>query len=197
MKAEAINNEAISQEEKNAKLKALDEQKARDEKSIQEKAAKEKRRIAREAAIQQKTLALFDAIVTTPSAAMNAFNSLAKIPVVGFGLGLAAAAATTALGLAKIKLISDQPLPALAEGGIVPPVPGGNQFTIGEAGTAEAVIPLNDSTLGRLAGMINGAGRGGQPMNITLNVDGETFGNWIYNTTKNGQTIYSKNGMVA
>jgi hypothetical protein len=110
---------------------------------------------------------------------------------------LAAAAATTALGLAKLKLISEQPLPALAQGGIVPAVPGGNQFTIGEAGSAEAVIPLNDNTLGRLAGMINNAGGGSQSMNITLNVDGETFGSWLYKATKNGQVTISSNGLVA
>jgi len=195
----AVNAELITQEEKDAKLKALDEKKARDSKALEEAAAKEKRKIARENAKIQKQLAIFQVMITAPQAAMSAYAALAGIPIVGPALGIAAAVATLALGAKQIQLISEQPLPALAQGGIVPAVPGGNQFTIGEAGSAEAVIPLNDQTLGRLAGMINnaGGGGGGQPMNITLQVDGETFGKWIYNTTKNGQTIYSKNGMVA
>jgi len=194
----AVNAEVITQEEKDAKLKALDEKKARDSKALEDAAAKEKRKIARENAKIQKQLAIFQVMITTPQAAMAAYSALAGIPIVGPALGIAAAVATLALGAKQIQLISEQPLPALAQGGIVPAVPGGNQFTIGEAGSAEAVIPLNDQTLGRLAGMINNAGgASGQSMNITLNVDGETFGKWIYNTTKNGQTIYSKNGMVA
>jgi tape measure domain-containing protein len=192
-----IEESLLTEEEKNAKLKALDEQRSRDEKTAQDKAAKEKRKIAHEAAKQQKMLAMFDTIIATPTAAFQAYKALSGIPVVGPGLGLAAAAATTALGLAKLKLISEQPLPALAQGGIVPAVPGGNQFTIGEAGSAEAVIPLNDNTLGRLAGMINNAGGGSQSMNITLNVDGETFGSWLYKATKNGQVTISSNGLVA
>jgi tape measure domain-containing protein len=198
MEVEAINNSTATEEEKNAKLKALDEKKARDEKSMQTAADKEKRKIARDAAKLQQKLAIFDVLIRTPQAAMAAFSSLAMIPFVGPALGAAAAAATLAMGAYQIKLISEQPLPALAQGGIIPAVPGGQQFLAGEAGSAEAVIPLNDATLGRLAGMINSAGGGGGgAMNITLNVDGETLGQWFYNSTKNGQTIYSKNGMVA
>ena len=98
----AIEGEAISQEEKNAKLKALDEQKARDEKAIQVKADKEKRKIAREAAQTQKALSIFQVLITTPTAAMQAYNSLAGIPFVGVALGIAAAAATVAMGAAQI-----------------------------------------------------------------------------------------------
>ncbi len=193
-----IEESLLTEEEKNAKLKALDESRARDEKAAKDKAEKEKRKIAREAAKQQKVLAIFDTIIATPTAAFQSYKALAGIPIVGPALGMAAAAAATALGLAKIKMINDQPLPALAEGGIVPAVPGGNQFTIGEAGSAEAVIPLNDNTLSRLANMINSAGGGGSSMmNITLNVDGETFGNWMYKATKNGQATISRNGVVA
>ena len=38
-------------------------------------------------------------------------------------------------------------LPRLAEGGIVPATPGGRQVTVGEGGSAEAIIPLNKSGL--------------------------------------------------
>lgn len=191
---ELIEQSVMTQEEKDAALKALDEKRAREEKAAADKAAKEKRKIAHEAAKQQKMLAMFDVLITTPQAALNAFTGLAKYNIIAAGI---AAAGATALGLAKLKLIADQPLPALAEGGIVPAVPGGNQFTIGEAGSAEAVIPLNDSTLSRLAGMINSSGGGsGQNMNINLNIDGETLGSWIYTASKNGYVIVDSRAVV-
>lgn len=193
---ELIENSTLTEEEKNIKLKALDEARSRDEKAAQDKAAKEKRKIAHEAAKQQKMLAMFDTIIATPTAAFQAFKALAGIPVVGPALGAAAAAATTALGLAKLKLIADQPLPALAQGGIVPAVPGGNQFTIGEAGSAEAVIPLNDQTLGRLAGMINSAGGGGQSY-VKLPPMSETaVFNMIFEASKNGDLYIAERAVV-
>ena len=189
----AVNAEVISQEEKDAKLKALDEKKARDSKALEDAAAKEKRKIARENAKIQKQLAIFQVMITTPQAAMAAYSSLVGIPFVGPALGMAAAIATLALGAKQIQLISEQPLPALAEGGIVPSVPGGNKYTLGEGGSREAVIPLDS----RGKDVLKEVAGGGLPTQITLMVDGEEFGKWIYNTTKNGQTIYSKNGMVA
>ena len=189
----AVNAEVITQEEKDAKLKALDEKKARDSKALEDAAAKEKRKIARENAKIQKQLAIFQVMITTPQAAMAAYSSLVGIPFVGPVLAGIAAAATVALGVKQIQLIQEQPLPALAEGGIVPSVPGGNKYTLGEGGSREAVIPLDN----RGKDVLKDAMGGGLPTQITLMVDGETFGKWIYNTTKNGQTIYSKNGMVA
>jgi hypothetical protein len=191
----AINAELISQEEKDAKLKALDEKKARETKALEDAAAKEKRRIVRENAILQKKLQIFQVMITTPQAAMAAFSALAGIPLVGPALGGIAAAATIAMGLKQIQLIEQQPLPALAAGGIVPAVPGGNQFTLGEGGSAEAVIPLNDATLGKLAGMINKSG-GSQSMNITLQVDGEKFANWIYSGSKSGNIMLDSRAVV-
>ena len=194
----AIEGEAISQEEKNAKLKALDEQKARDEKAIQVKADKEKRKIAREAAQTQKALSIFQVLITTPTAAMQAYNSLAGIPFVGVALGIAAAAATVAMGAAQIALIADAPLPALAQGGIIPPTNGGTQFTAGEAGSAEAVIPLNDATLSRLAKMINSAGgNSGQPIQVIVNLDGTVIYTDLYKATKDGRAMISERAVVA
>lgn len=194
----AIEGEAISQEEKNAKLKALDEQKARDEKAVQLKADKEKRKIAREAAQTQKALSIFQVLITTPTAAMNAYNSLAGIPFIGVGLGLAAAAATVAMGAAQIALIADAPLPALAQGGVIPPSNGGTTFTAGEAGSAEAVIPLNDATLSRLAKMINNAGGGsGQTIQVIVNLDGTVIYTDLYKATKDGRAMISERAVVA
>ena len=77
---------------------------------------------------------------------------------------LAAAAGLSAgirSGLSGIKL---------AEGGIVMPTPGGTQATIGEAGQAEAVIPLGSKS----ADNILGGGGGGETRVIILAPDGVT-----------------------
>lgn len=193
---ERINGLAISEEEKNEKLKALDEQKARDEKIIQDKADKEKRKIAREAAKQQKMLSIFDTLITIPQAAFAAFNAAQVLPFpANLIVGAASAAQVTALGMIKLKMIQDQPLPALAEGGIIPAVPGGNKYTIGEAGSDEAVIPLNDQTLSRLASMINKAGNtSGQSPVLHVYINDDYKG--LYNASKNGVVMIDKRAVV-
>lgn len=51
---------------------------------------------------------------------------------------------------------------AMAEGGIVRPTPGGTRAVIGEAGTAEAVIPLTARNLAMMGG-------GGSGVHVTIN----------------------------
>lgn len=67
----------------------------------------------------------------------------------------------------------------LAEGGIVMPRPGGTQAIIGEAGQAEAVIPLD--RLGSFGG-------GGANVNITVNAgmgtDGAALGEYVVNAIR-------------
>ncbi len=50
----------------------------------------------------------------------------------------------------------------MAEGGIVLPRPGGTLAQLGEAGDAEAVIPLNDESMARLSDrIVDAMGRSG------------------------------------
>ena len=114
-----IDASSLSEEQKAAKKKTLDEQLARDEKAINEKAARDKKEAQIKAAKASKTLQLFDAVVSTPAAAMQAFRSI-NMPLQPwtFPLAIGAAASTTALGLAKIKLIADQPLPSFDVGSL-------------------------------------------------------------------------------
>lgn len=69
-------------------------------------------------------------------------------------------------------------LPRLANGGIVMPSPGGTIAQIGEAGKAEAVIPLD-----RLSSMMGSGGGGTSTVNITVNAgmgtDGAALGEQI------------------
>ncbi|MBN2401017.1 MAG: hypothetical protein JXN64_01330, partial [Spirochaetes bacterium] len=142
----AIEATITDEAQRDAALKALDEKRARDEKSIQEKADKDKRKLAREAAKRQREIAEFETIIATPQAAYQAYKALAGIPYVGPALGAIAAAAATALGLAKLALIRAQPLPALAAGGYA------SQATaaiFGEKGP-EVALPL-DGTEGQNA----------------------------------------------
>ncbi|PKL17870.1 MAG: hypothetical protein CVV49_08820 [Spirochaetae bacterium HGW-Spirochaetae-5] len=113
----AIENSVLSTEEKNAKLKALDEKRARDEKSVIDKAEKEKRKLARESAEMQKKLAIADVLINTPAAALQTFRAIVQ-PSMPWTVPLAYSAAigTTALGMAKLKLIKEQPLPSYAVG---------------------------------------------------------------------------------
>ena len=64
---------------------------------------------------------------------------MSKIPVVGPALGAAAAAAATALGLAKLKMINDAPLPEYAEGGVAD-----RPSIFGEKGK-ELAVPLTST----------------------------------------------------
>jgi hypothetical protein len=62
---------------------------------------------------------------------------------------------------------SQRPRTFMAEGGIVRPTPGGTAATIGEAGQAEAVIPLSAASLARF-----GLGGGG---GVTVIVNGSVL----------------------
>jgi len=113
----AINNSTASETEKAAKLKTLDEKRAREEKAINDKAAKDKRKIAREAAEMQKKISYFETSVNIPTAAFMAWNSAMALPApASFIVGAAMATASTALGLAKLKMINEEPLPSYAIG---------------------------------------------------------------------------------
>jgi len=114
----AIQSSQMSEEEKAAALEQLDNETAARRKAAQ-----------REEASRQKTIGIFEGIVNTASAVVEA---LPNIPL---------SIAVSALGAAKTAMIAAQPLP-LAEGGLVKARPGGTLAQIGEAGEDEVVMPL-------------------------------------------------------
>lgn len=113
-------------------------------------------------------------------------------------LGIAAAAATTALGLAKLKLIQDQPLPALAEGGIVPAIPGGRQITVAEGGNSEGVIPFNERGVDILAQAMEKAiskiGGGSGATNVYI--DSELIYSNMYEASRRGAVKIDQRAIV-
>lgn len=120
----------------------------------------------------QKAQGLAQAAIDTYKAANSAYSALAGIPIVGPALGAAAAAAAIAYGLNNVAQISGI---KLAEGGLVKAVTGGVPAVIGEGGSDEAVLPLDDSqAMRRIGGAIaeeNGA-VGGVVVNINVAATG-------------------------
>lgn len=96
-----------------------------------------------------KAAAIFQVTIDTYRAAQGAYAALSPIPIVGPALGRAAYAVALATGLANVATISGL---NLAEGGIVMPTTGGTIARIGEAGSPEAVIPLDDERAGSFIG---------------------------------------------
>lgn len=100
----------------------------------------------KELAAVGKAAAIATATMDTYAAANKALASAP--PPWNFAL----AGAVVTAGIANVARISGV---KLAEGGIVMPRPGGTQAVIGEAGSPEAVIPLDDE---RAQGMLGGGG---------------------------------------
>ena len=100
----------------------------------------------------QKAQGMAQAAISAYQAANSAYAALAPIPIIGPALGAAAAAAAIAYGLGNVAQISGI---KLAEGGLVKAVTGGVPAVIGEGGSDEAVLPLDDSqAMRRIGGAI-------------------------------------------
>lgn len=112
------------------------------------------------ASAKTKELAIIGKAAAIASATRDTFVGANKALGQGGFFGFAMAAAVVAAGLANVARISGV---ALAEGGVVMPTQGGTQATIGEAGKAEAVIPLDDEDAQEKMGGIGGN-------NITVNI---------------------------
>lgn len=121
----------------------------------------------------QKAQGMAQAAISAYQAANSAYAALAPIPIVGPALGAAAAAAAIAYGLGNVAQISGI---KLAEGGLVKAVTGGVPAVIGEGGSDEAVLPLDDSqAMRRIGGAIaeqSGGAMGGVVVNINVQATG-------------------------
>ncbi len=120
----------------------------------------------------QKAQGMAQAAISAYQAANSAYAALAPIPIIGPALGAAAAAAAIAYGLNNVAQISGI---KLAEGGLVKAVTGGVPAIIGEGGSDEAVLPLNDSqAMRRIGGAIaeESGSTGGVVVNINVQATG-------------------------
>lgn len=99
-----------------------------------------------------KTAAVANATIDTYKATNAAYSAMAGIPVVGPELGAAAAAAAIGAGLQNVSQIASV---QLADGGLVKAVTGGVPALIGEGGSDEAVLPLdNNRAMRRIGGLL-------------------------------------------
>lgn len=202
-----------NEEDLNEALKALDERRARDEKALSEKVAKDQRKVQRDAAKKMKALNIAQTALEIPQAAFRAYSAALVIPPpAGPLIGAANATAATALGLAKLKLIKDAPLPALAEGGLISATPGGTRAIIGEGGTDEVVAPLTPDVFAGLgAGIVDAiqnlptpeatiidSQSVSEPIMIhnTVNIAGETFYDMITEASANKEILINSEAIV-
>lgn len=102
------------------------------------------------------------------------------------GWALLAAAGAATIG---IRQIASQV--KLAKGGIVQPTPGGTVATIGEAGVAEAVIPLDSPRANNMLGNFNDTNSG--PVTINVMVESTTLAKVVYKNIRELQ----RNGQIA
>lgn len=120
----AIEASLLDEEEKEARLKELDEE--RD---------KRKREAARKQAAMEKVSSLFSIAINTARAIVEALPNLVLAKLIG------------AMGAAQAALVAAKPLPALKEGGkVVAPT----MALIGEGRHDEAVLPLNSQVFAEI-----------------------------------------------
>jgi hypothetical protein len=115
----------------------------------------------------QKAQGMAQAAISAYQAANSAYAALAPIPIIGPALGAAAAAAAIAYGLNNVAQISGV---KLAEGGLVKAVTGGVPAVVGEGGSDEAVLPLdNQKAMQRIGGAI--AEQSGATNGVVVNIN--------------------------
>lgn len=150
--------------------KFLGLQERKDEKSTIDAVTGMLRQGSKEQMAVQKAQGLAQAAISTYQAANSAYSALASIPIVGPALGAAAAAEAIAYGLNNVAQISGI---KLAEGGLVKAVTGGVPAVVGEGGSDEAVLPLdNAKAMQRIGGAIaeQSGTVGGVVINQNINI---------------------------
>ena len=180
-----INNSVLTEKQRTKKLEALDEERARREQALNDDIDKKKRKIEYEAAKRAKVINITQSIMNT---ALGITNALARSgpPWVG----IAMAAVIGALGAAQTAMIAAQPLPELAEGGVVQATRGGVPVITGEGGANELVAPLTPEVYENLAQNIVAAQGASSASASTLHVifesGGIAVGEYVMKGTKNG-----------
>lgn len=169
----AQNRLAVDQriEESNRALyevqKFLDTQKVKDFSTTMNDLSKLQNSKSKELVAVGKAAGIAQATIDTAQGAIAAYQAMAHIPIVGPALGIAAAAALTAYGAERIAEIGGV---KMAEGGLVKAVTGGVPAVVGEGGSDEAVLPLdNAKAMQRIGGAI--AEQSGATNGVVVNIN--------------------------
>lgn len=175
-RAEIVNQAKEAEAQKETDLSFLKKQlgitEKKDAKSNLENITTMLRQGSKEQMAVQKAQGMAQAAIATYQAANSAYSALAGIPIVGPALGAAAAAAAIAYGLNNVAQISGI---KLADGGLVKAVTGGVPAVVGEGGSDEAVLPLdNANAMRRIGGAIaeESGAVGGVVVNINVAASG-------------------------
>lgn len=148
----AIENSQRSEEEKKKALETLDAE-------FDDKRAK----LQKKQAIAQKAMSLFNIYNSTREAIMKAW-------AIGGPIGGILSGFIGALGALQAALVASQPIPQMAEGGIIPKSQGGTLVRAAEAGEDEGFIPMRTGTASIAQAIINSmrrfpfAGQGESPV---------------------------------
>lgn len=150
--------------------KFLDSQKVKDFSTGLNEMSKLQNSKSKELVAVGKAAGIAQATIDTAQGAIAAYQAMAHIPYVGPALGIAAAAALTAYGAERIAEIGGI---KMAEGGLVKAVTGGVPAVIGEGGSDEAVLPLDDANaMRRIGGAIAEESGAGVIVNINVSASG-------------------------
>ena len=143
------------------------------------------------ASSENKKVATIGKVASIAQATMSMFTGAAKALELPFPANLAAVATVLAQGAALVQQIEAV---KLANGGLVRAVTGGVNAVIGEGGSDEAVLPLdNTQAMRRVGGAIaeesDGLG-GGVVVNVNINASGglQPFLEQLTEATQNGVT---------
>lgn len=152
--------------------KFLDSQKVKDFSAGLNQMAQLQNSKSKELVAVGKAAGIAQATIDTAQGAIAAYQAMAHIPFIGPALGIAAAAALTAYGAERIAEIGGV---KMADGGLVKAVTGGIPAVIGEGGSDEAVLPLDDSqAMRRIGGAI--AEESGAVGGVTVNINVQAVG---------------------
>jgi len=142
--------------------------------------------IKRKQARREKTLGIFNATIDTAQAIIGFLADPGGIA----GVVLSVLAGIT--GGAQIAAIAAQPLPAMAQGGIVT---GPTQALIGEGGQPELILPLD-----QLGDLMSARGNfsdvGGGQTHVVVNLDGQTLLDFTGNAAKDGRLLIDARAVV-
>ncbi len=193
---EAINDaEVASLEEKASSEEGLtDAEAARlDDLNAQKKALAQEQYDRELAAFNtNKAFRIAETIITGFNAAVNAFNSLAVIPVVGPALGIAAAGAVgifTGIQVGGIAAQTPPPPPSFANGGIVPGRPSRTDNTTANVASGELVANQGMKDTMLMEFLKGGGSKAGQMIHLTVNIGKKAILDTVAQGTKDGTLI--------
>jgi tape measure domain-containing protein len=157
-----------------------------------EKDSAEYKKAARDKAIANKAIALVQIAVNTAEGVSKALTLIPPLNFIAAGL-------VSAAGIAQAAAVIAQPIPALAQGGIITPRPGGQIVQVAEAGQAEAVIPLD-----RMNEFIDNRGFGGGapqssesfPINLTIKLSERQLYKGIFQASRNREVLIDASAVV-